>query len=132
MATARFYLIAGLGLILASLGGMVLYYRAKAGTREAEAKTIQTQLDAAKAINDGQAALIDRLTALREADDALLRDVRAKLTNIDERTQATVKAVSDLERSNADVKAYLGQSIPFELRCVLYPGTDGCADAPSK
>lgn len=134
MVTARVYLIGALVLACAflGLGGGLLYYRAEAATQRGLAQVTQAQLDTAKTVNDIQAAAIDRLAKLREADDALLRDVRDRLGSINTATQATTEAVANLERSNADVKAFLGMRLPPDLRCVLTPNANGCATADSQ
>lgn len=109
-----------------------MYYRAEAATQRGLAQTTQAQLDTAKAVNDIQAAAIARLAKLREADDALLLEVRDRLGSINTATQATTAAVANLERSNADVKAFLGMRLPTDLRCVLAPNANGCATTDSQ
>lgn len=129
MVAARLYLVLGVGLIFAALAGLALYYRADAATQRGLAQATQAQLDTAKAVNDIQTATIARLAKLREADDALLLEVRDRLGTINTATQATTEAVANLERSNADVKAFLGTRLPSDLRCLLAPNADDCAAA---
>lgn len=114
------------------LSGGLLYYRAEAATQRGIAQSTLTQLDTAKAVNDVQAAAITRLVKLREADDELLQEVRDRLGKINTATQATTEAVANLERSNADVKAFLGMRLPSDLRCVLTPNANGCATPDSQ
>ena len=121
MVTARVYIVGALVVLATFLGltATVFYYRAAATSARADAATAKANADTLAAVNGVQTAAIARLTALRDADDALLRDVRSRLDTIASNAQAQTAALKQLEASNADVKAYLSQSIPPDLACLL-------------
>jgi len=119
LAPYRSGLIAFAGvLFVAMLSAMAMGYmqiRAAESTIDRQATRITDLTE----INQGwqkHAAEQDRIRALEQQNALLLQE---KLALIEDHYSVTSKQLKDLEASNAEVKEFLGQRLPNDLRRLL-------------
>lgn len=110
--------LAGLA-AFALIVGLMLYYRGNAIEASAARMRAEGDRDRALAAVQTANAAIDRITRMRDADDRLLLDLSNQITRLTEVTAETYASVTELERTNDDVRAYLSGAIPDDLRRVL-------------
>lgn len=116
LATAlRIAPYAAIGLLALGL----LWYRGEAIDAAADLKAKEVQLVEVKQANEAQAKTIERITAQRAADDALLANLSTTLTDLQAKTEETQATIAELERTNAQIKSYLATPVPVELRGLL-------------
>lgn len=132
MVTARFYLWAVGAAVLAGLVLAILYYRGEAISATAERDRLKTDLATVRAVNDMQKAVMERLTALRSVDDKLMVDLQARLSELTQQTEQATDAIRDLEKTSADVRAYLAAPVPAELRRMLNNRASRGAASPNQ
>lgn len=99
--------------------GIALYYRgemidASAAQRRAEAELRQAEIANAAALET-----IERITRMRQADDKILLDLTNEIARLNEVATETQATITELERTNEDVRSYLAGAIPDDLRRVL-------------
>lgn len=104
---------------IALLLGAVLWFRGEAISEAAERKAVEVQLTEVRAANDAQKAAIERLTARRAADDALLAELNGSIATLRETAEATQLSIQGLERTNEQVRTYLASPVPSDLRRLL-------------
>lgn len=115
-----------LGVMAAGLAALVagaLWIRGIIRERDALKASLATALDA----NAAQAEAMRVLEAQRAADSAAAAKLAADLRGVTDRERATSRRLADLERTDADVRAYLDRAVPAGLRCVLADA--GCGEA---
>lgn len=105
-------------LVLAGVS-LILVQRAKLDAAEAERANLQTQIDGALATNKLQAESIDRLSRQRAIDERFVSLMNAQLDAIRTETETTATKLTELERTNPDVKSFLDTPLPVELRRLL-------------
>lgn len=115
----RLYLMLGVALVMACLGGAVLYYRGNAISAAADAAQARANLAVAEDANKAQEATIGRLRATEEANAKQVAELLDQLDAINKAMAETNDAIKALEKENADVAAYLGAAVPDDLRKLL-------------
>lgn len=105
--------------VIALLAIAVLWYRNDAKAERYEKEKIAVELSTVKQFNEQQKRAIDRLTAMREQNDNILADITQQLASINTVVADTQGTISELEKINEDVRAYMASSIPPDLRRVL-------------
>ena len=106
-------------LAILAIVGIALYYRgemidASAAQRRAEAELRQAEIANAAALET-----IERITRMRQADDKILLDLTNEIARLNEVATETQATITELERTNEDVRSYLAGAIPDDLRRVL-------------
>lgn len=86
------------------------------------------RLDTAVEVNGQQRLTIERLTETRKANDAILLNLTESLATIASNSELTRSDIQQLERTNAQVRDYLGTRVPPELAGVLNRPRDARAD----
>lgn len=132
MATAKLWIAVAVILAFSTVSGAALWYRGQAIKAGAKQATTQKELETAQSVNAAQQATLDRVLAFKAADDASALVLKAKLESLAAGTDKALQTVRDLERSSANVKAYLNTAIPVELRGLLNPGTDSSPEADKR
>lgn len=88
------------------------------------------------AVNAAQTAALARLEAQRKVDEQTVAQLMKNLEDISTSDRHSRKKLADLERNNADVRAYLRSAVPSALNCVFDDsncGKDrGGEDAPAR
>lgn len=89
--------------------------------------------DAWKADAESKAAVIDTLQAEAQRNEQILTALRETQDAIRSDSARTRQAISNLERSNEEVRAFLDQPIPADLADLLWPGSamEECAPTSS-
>jgi LysB family phage lysis regulatory protein len=105
--------------IIATLLTGLLWYRGNAIDAEATLKAKDLQLVEVRAANAAQQKALEAITAQRLADDAVLVDLAAKLTELQNKADETQASIAELERTNEEVKSYLSSPVPGDLRRLL-------------
>lgn len=106
-------------IVIALLIGGLLWYRGEAIDAAATLKAKELQLVEVKAANEAQAKAIDRITAQRAADDAVLVQLTTTLTDLRTKADETQASITELERTNEEVKTYLSNPVPGDLKRLL-------------
>lgn len=96
-----------------------LWYRGQAISAEAARQATEVRLQDAYRANERQRQTIERITEARQRDDAILLELSENIAKLNEATAQTSAALSELERTNEDVREYMGLAIPSDLRGVL-------------
>lgn len=104
---------------IAALVAGLLWYRGNAIEAAADLKAKEVQLAEVKSANDAQAKTIERITAQRVADDAVLVELSSKLAELRTKADETQASIAELERTNEQVKSYLANPVPSDLRRLL-------------
>lgn len=107
------------GLLIVSGVGLIFVQRAKLDAAEAERANLQTQIDGALATNKLQAESIDRLSRQRAIDERFVSLMNEQLNAIRTETETAATKLTELERTNPDVKGFLDTPVPVELRRLL-------------
>ncbi len=105
--------------IIAVLAIGLLWYRGNAIDAAANLKATEVQLAEVKSANEAQAKTIERITAQRVADDAVLVELSSKLAELRTKADETQASIAELERTNEQVKSYLANPVPSDLRGLL-------------
>lgn len=111
---------------IAILVGLVLYFnqmvqtaRANEALAEQELETAQERLANVVRINGEQRKTIQDMAATRAANDELMLSLSTSLSKIAANSDLTRSDIRQLERTNAEVRAYLATTLPPELAGVL-------------
>lgn len=115
----RLYLAAGVAIAFLGLASYALWQRGEAISARSEQARAEAALGEAIEANKAHQAAIERLTALNARTDKILADISYKLAGIRDTTAETQASVTELERSNEDVREYLGRAVPEPLQRVL-------------
>lgn len=117
-AVAPYTLAIKIGLVALAVGAFgLIYYQRAMLKRDVEALT--KQRDEVLAVNEAQTAALARLEAQRKVDEQTVTKLMKDLEVISTRDRQARKKLADLERNNADVRAYLGSPVPRALECVF-------------
>lgn len=119
LSNLRLYLAAGVAIAFLGLGAYAFWQRGEAISARAEQAKAQAALGEALEANKAHQAAIERLTAINERTDKILADISYKLAGIRDATAETQASVTELERTNEDVRKYLSGVIPDDLQRVL-------------
>jgi len=107
------------GTVVVALLVAMLWFRGEAIKASADLKALQTSYDTLKAVNADNLQTINRITAMRAADDALLAGLARDVAAINKAAADQTAAIQDLERSNETVRDYLAIPVPDDLRRLL-------------
>lgn len=122
MATPLTYLkITGVVSVVVILTAAILvakYERDRAGEAEARNAQLDEQLKAANAVNAEQAQSISRLASQIEIDAQASRDLAARLTEIQAKTDETRQALQDLRDNEPDARTFLDLPVPDSIKRV--------------
>jgi hypothetical protein len=111
--------VGALALFIVAGVGLVFVQRAKLDAAEAERATLQLQIDSALATNKLFAESIDRLSQQRAIDERFVALLNSQLSAIRTDAETTANKLTELERTNPDVKGFLATPLPVELKRVL-------------
>ena len=117
-----------IGLIVVSTATSVtLWYRTK--TLEDKNDTLHSRVAINEIVNKTQDATIADLKELRVQDAATMVGLIADYAKLSKSDGRARKKLADLEKENANIRAYLEQPLPPELAC-MFNGT--CTTTASK
>ena len=119
MTYLRLAILAAVAIAFLSLGGTALWYRSEAISAAADAAQARADLSTAVAANKAQEETIGRLRASAEANDRIVAKMADDVASINSAITETSESVRDLEKSNEDVRTYLGTRIPAGLDRLL-------------
>lgn len=105
--------------VIAALAIGLLWYRGSAIDARAEQAKALAALNVAIEANRAQEETIQRITEANERTDKLLAAIAADVAAINDTTAETQASVTELERSNEDVRAYLSGVVPADLQRLL-------------
>lgn len=112
----RLYLMLGVALVMACLGGAVLYYRGNAISAAAEAAQARANLAVAEDANKEAVRTIDALQEQARQDSRLTASLIEEMRKINDGIAAQNAALGDLEKANVDVRTFLDAAVPADLR----------------
>lgn len=95
------------------------YFKLVADRERAEKEAAIVRLIAVEEANRENTETIKRITEMRVYNEALLTELVKQVNDLHKEAAATSAAINDLEKANADVKAYLERAIPDDLRKLL-------------
>lgn len=95
------------------------YFKLIADRAQAEKEAAIVRLLAVEEANRENTETIKRITEMRVYNEALLTELVKQVNDLHKEAAATSAAINDLEKANADVKAYLERAIPDDLRKLL-------------
>lgn len=111
---------AGALVLLVAFGvGLIFVQRAKLDAAEAERENLQGQIDRALSTNKLQAEAIDRLSQQRAIDQRFVDLLNSQLSAIRTDAETTANKLTELERTDPDVKSFLANPVPTELKRLL-------------
>lgn len=115
----RSYILAGIGVLaVAGIGTTVMsYFQIKAQNKTIEAQS--AQVDTLTATNKGWVVWAEKETKLRALQQENVLLLQDKLALLQEQAVVNHKQLKDLEASNAEVKAFMAQRLPDDLRVLL-------------
>lgn len=103
---------------------IALWYRTN--YLEARNDELRERVANVEVINEAQDKTISDLQALRQQDDAVIAGLVTDYVKLSKSDAVARKKLSELEKQNANVRAYLDQPLPPELVCML---NDSCTAA---
>lgn len=112
--------------VLAAFGGLgayAFYQRSEAAQALAERDQARADLATAVSANEAQAKAIDALQEQSRLDGRLVADLVEEMRQINDALESQSAALTELEKANADVAAYLNMPVPSELRRMRQPRT---------
>lgn len=115
MTWLRFAPYAAIGLLVIGL----LWFRGDAISARAEQAKALAALNVAVNANRAHEETIRRVTEANRRTDELLAAIAADVAAINDTTAETQASVTELERSNEDVRAYLSGVVPADLQRLL-------------
>lgn len=116
MRQIRLYLSLGLLAAFFALGGVALWYRGEAISAQAAAIKAKADLLSAVEANRQAAATIDALQEQARIDSRLTASLVDEMRKINDGLAAQASQLTELEKANADVRAYLDAAVPADLR----------------
>lgn len=81
--------------------------------------TVSTTLNQQVAANHEQDVAIQRLKDLRELDSSALMTLQGELGNVNANNRTIKTKLAELERTNAQAKAFLDLAVPDAVGCLL-------------
>lgn len=111
---SRIYAAVGAVLIVIVfvLAGLVVLLKNQLALRTLELATAQETITR-------QAESINRLTAQRKVDDRIVTELATGLAELKTAAEAQTQALTELEKSDPDVKNFLALPVPDNLRQLL-------------
>lgn len=112
--------------VIAALVCICLYLNQRAATAQAErqvavvkSEQLEERLQRVVDVNREQARTIETMAATRAANDELMLSLTSSIEKIAANSDLTRSDIRQLERTNAEVRAYLATALPPELAGVL-------------
>lgn len=99
--------------------GLTLYYRGEAIGAQADRAQAQAALSVALKVNEQNEKTIDRMLTRQRDNDKLLSDIAGQMAFINEAVMETNASITELEKVNDDVRAFMSVGIPDDLRRML-------------
>jgi hypothetical protein len=112
----RLYLALGAVIAFLALGGVALWYRGQAISATAARDKAQAALATAVEANRQAVATIDAITEQSRLDGRLAADLAAKNRQLSDDLTDKDAQLDEMEKTNADLRTFLGQSVPDDLR----------------
>lgn len=112
----RTYLALGVLLVFLAVGGVALWYRSEAISAEASAAKARADRDIAVEANKQADATIDALQEQARIDSRLTASLVEEMRKINDGLAAQASQLTEMEKANADVRAYLDAAVPADLR----------------
>ena len=107
-----------IGLVIASAAtAIALWYRTN--YLESRNDELRERVTHAEVVNEAQDKTIDQLNKLREMDAKVMEGLVSDYSKLAVTDSQARKNLSNLEKSNEDVRSYLDQSLPPDLVCLL-------------
>jgi LysB family phage lysis regulatory protein len=116
MAQVRLILAVLVLLAFAAMGVAVYKYKADAADAQAAASQAKAERDTAVQANKEAAATIDALQEQSRLDSRLTASLVEQMRQINDGLAAQGQQLTELEKQNADVRAYLDSLVPPDLR----------------
>lgn len=116
MTQLRLIIAAVILLALASTTAVAMFYRGEAISAAADAAQARIDLTAAKDANDTAAKTISALQEQSRLDSRLTASLVEEMRKISDGLAEQSQQIDELEKSNADVRAYLDGVVPADLR----------------
>ncbi|MBZ9794326.1 hypothetical protein [Mesorhizobium sp. ES1-4] len=116
MNTLQLAIGAIVAIIIAGLVATAAIYRGNAIAAEAETKQARADLATASAVNDANQATIGRMKAQAEHDAQLTAELAVQVAASNQALIDNNAAVAALKEANADVRNFLAQPVPPDLR----------------
>lgn len=116
MTQLRLIIAAVILLALASTAAVAMFYRGQAISAAADAAQARVDLAAAKDANDTAAKTIAALQEQSRLDSRLTASLVEEMRKISDGLAEQSGKLDELEKSNADVRAYLDTVVPADLR----------------
>lgn len=113
---ARVILAGITALVIAAAVIAALWYRGQAISAEADAIRARASLALAQEANKQAIDTIAAMQAQAERDGRLTAELVDEMRRINEGLADQAEKLTELERSNADVRAYLDSLVPDDLR----------------
>jgi LysB family phage lysis regulatory protein len=114
--TFRAYIALAVLLAFMGLGGVALYYRAEAADAAKEAQQAISDRDKAVEANAASQNTISALQEQSRLDSRLTSSLVEEMRKISDGLAEQSQQIDELEKSNADVRAYLDTVVPADLR----------------
>jgi LysB family phage lysis regulatory protein len=112
----KLYLALGILIAFLAVGGVALWYRGEAISAEADALKAKADRAAAVEANKQAVATIDALNEQARIDSKLTASLVEQMRQINDSLTAQGQQLTELEKQNADVRAYLDTLVPADLR----------------
>ncbi len=110
-------ILAGLMLLaFLTLGSIALWYRGQAISAHAQTAKAEAALSDAVQANDAAAHTISALQEQSRLDSRLTASLVEEMRKISDGLAEQSQQIDELEKSNADVRAYLDTVVPADLR----------------
>lgn len=119
------YIAVAIVIALIACLSAVGYFKLIADRATAEKEAALVRLSVVEETNRENTETIKRITEMRVYNEALLTELVKQVNNLHKEAAATSAAINDLEKANADVKAYLERAIPDDLRKLLTNPSNG-------
>ena len=116
MTQVKLAIMAIFAIAFLSLGGVALYYRAEAADAAKEAQQAIADKDKAVEANKDAQNTISALQEQSRLDSRLTASLVEEMRKISDGLAEQSQQIDELEKSNADVRAYLDTVVPADLR----------------
>lgn len=114
--SARLILLGSVVIAFLALAGVALWYRGEAISAKAEQHKAEVARDTAIAANKESEKTIDQLQEQARLDGRLVAALYEQMQQIHAGIEEQNAKLTDLEKANADVRAYLDTAVPSDLR----------------
>ncbi len=116
LAQIKLYLAAAAALAFAAVVIVALWYRGQAISAQAQAAQARADLATARQVNDEAVRTISALQEQSRIDSRLTASLVEEMRKIHDGLAEQAGKLDDLEKQNADVRAYLDAAVPADLR----------------